>query len=150
MNYNISKFGLIRTRVRITLDLTKSTLYGTIMNEIEQKTIKVIFFKTATGNEPVREWLKSLSFEDRKMIGFDIKTIEFGWPLGMPLCRSLSGYKGLWEVRSKLTHEKIARILFFIDSNKMVLLHGFIKKTQKTPESDLSLAMKRKKDYEQH
>ena len=67
----------------------------------------------------------------------------------MPLCRSLSGYRGLWEVRSKLTHDKIARILFFINGSKMVLLHGFIKKSQKTPESDLSLAMKRKKDYEQ-
>ena len=106
------------------------TKYGTLMIDIVQKKITVIFYKSELGNEPVREWLKSLNLEDRKIIGYDIKTVEFGWPLGMPLCRSLSGYKGLWEVRSKLTYDKIARILFFIDKDKMVLLHGFIKKSQ--------------------
>lgn len=119
-----------------------------IMNELYHKKLSAIFFRTDSGNEPVREWLKSLSVEDRKIIGYDIKTVEFGWPLGMPLCRAMTGHKGLWEVRSRITDDKIARILFFTDTNKMVLVHGFIKKSQKTPESDLSLAMQRKKAYD--
>jgi len=94
--------------------------------------------------EPVREWLKALSDEDRKIIGEDIKFVEFGWPVGMPLCRALGG--GLWEVRSQLTQGRISRVLFCVHGGRMVLLHAFIKKTQKTPDADLNLASKRKKD----
>ena len=93
---------------------------------------------------PVREWLKSLDKIDRKIIGEDIKDVEFSWPIGMPLCRALG--KGLWEVRSELTQGRIARVLFSIHEGRMVLLHAFIKKTQKTPDSDLNLATKRKKE----
>ena len=89
-------------------------------------------------------WLKSLQEEDRKVIGEDIKDVEFSWPIGMPLCRSLG--RGLWEVRSDLSGGRIARVLFCIASSQMVLLHGFIKKTQKTPAADIEMALKRKKD----
>lgn len=94
---------------------------------------------------PVRDWLLSLSPEDRKMIGDDIRTAEFGWPVGMPLCRSLTGRKGLWEIRSNLNSGRISRVLFCVHNGTMVLLHGFIKKTQKTPDRDLDLATARQK-----
>ncbi len=102
--------------------------------------LKVVFYKTEMGNEPVREWLLSLSSEDRKTIGEDVKTVQFGWPLGMPVVRKLD--KGLWEVRSRL-HNRIARVLFTVDENVMVLVHGFVKKSQKTPQKDLELAKSR-------
>jgi phage-related protein len=113
-----------------------------------QKRIPVIFFRTSAGGEPVRSWLKALKpAEDRKQIGVDIKTAEFGWPVGMPLCRSLGD--GLYEVRSDLSQNRIARILFYIDlAGRMVLLHGFIKKTQKTPQDDLEQARKNKRLHE--
>ena len=98
----------------------------------------------ASGREPVREWLRALDEKDRKAIGEDIKDVEFSWPIGMPLCRSLG--KGLWEVRSDLAGGRIARVIFCIADDQMVLLHGFMKKTQKTPEADLDLASRRKKE----
>jgi phage-related protein len=112
------------------------------------KRIEVVFFRTRAGGEPVREWLRSLSpIEDRKQIGVDIKTVEFGWPIGMPVCRPLGD--GLYEVRSNLTQNQIARVLFYIDAKgRMVLLHGFIKKTQKTPPAQLELARKNKALHE--
>jgi phage-related protein len=91
----------------------------------------------------VREWLKSLEAEDRRIIGGDIKDVEFSWPIGMPLVRSLG--RELWEVRSSLPQGRIARVLFCIEQDCMVLLHGFIKKTQKTPEREIDLAIRRKK-----
>ena len=95
----------------------------------------------------MREWLKSLSPEDRKHIGEDIKTVEFGWPVGMPVCRPLS--EGVYEVRTNLTQNRIARVLFYIDKKgRMVLLHGFIKKTQKTPDEDLDLARRNKNKHQ--
>src|ERR1700749_4574570 len=106
----------------------------------ELKRIEAIFYRTDAGGEPVREWLKGLDpIEDRKQIGVDIKTVEFGWPIGMPVCRPLGD--GLYEVRSNLSGDKIARMLFYIDiRGRMVLLHGFLKKTQKTPQMDLEFA----------
>jgi phage-related protein len=97
-----------------------------------------------SGHVPVREWIRSLDATDRKIIGEDIKDVAFSWPIGMPLVRALGA--GLWEVRSSLTQGRIARVLFCIDGGRMVLLHGFIKKTQKTPQSDLNLALKRKRE----
>src|SRR3990170_4614206 len=90
----------------------------------------VVFYRTEAGNEPVREWLKSLQREERKTIGEDIKTAQFGWPLGMPLIRKLQ--PGLWEVRSRIS-QGISRVIFTVEGQTMVLLHGFIKKAQKTP-----------------
>jgi phage-related protein len=112
------------------------------------KRIEAIFFRTGSGRELVREWLRSLvPVADRKQIGVDIKSVEFGWPIGMPVCRSLG--EGLYEVRSDLRGKRIARILFYVDAkNRMVLLHGFIKKTQKTPSGDLELARKNKALHE--
>jgi phage-related protein len=100
------------------------------------------FYSTAAGHEPVREWLKRLDEADRRTVGQDIATGEFGWPVGMPICRSLG--KGLYEIRSDISHRRIARVIFCIAEKQMVLLHGFIKKTQKTPKADLDLALKRK------
>ena len=102
--------------------------------------IQVIFFRTETGNEPVREWLKSLSQTEKKAIGEDIKTVQFGWPLAMPLVRKLE--RGLWEIRTKMT-DRIFRVVFTIYDDCIVLLHGFIKKSQKIPASDLHLSRKR-------
>ncbi len=102
--------------------------------------LKVVFYKFQNGKEPVRNWLKDLSFQDKKVIGEDIKTVQFGWPLGMPLVRKLE--PDLWEVRSNVS-SGIARVLFTIHGEFIVLLHGFIKKSAKTPQDDLALAHKR-------
>jgi phage-related protein len=103
------------------------------------KRIPALFFRTETGHEPTREWLRRLDAEDRQRIGEDIKTVEFGWPVGMPVCRPVGG--GLFEVRSRLARNRIARVLFYVDdAGRMVLLHGFIKKTRSTPKDDLELA----------
>ncbi len=102
--------------------------------------LNVHFYKTDSGSEPVREWLKSLDSKSRKIIGEDIKTVQFGWPLGMPLVRKMD--KNLWEIRVELD-KRIARILFTSHDGMMILLHGFIKKSQKTPASDLKLAKQR-------
>jgi len=114
--------------------------------DITTKKLGAVFYRTEMGVELVRDWLKELSKADKKTIGEDIKTVQFGWPLGMPLVDSLG--HGLWEVRSRLAGGRIARILFFMDSSTMVLVNGFIKKTQKTPSAELDLARKRKKQYE--
>ncbi len=108
------------------------------------KRIQVVFYCLASGSEPVREWLKALSRDDKLTIGEDIKTVEFGWPLGMPLVRKLD--KDLWEVRCDISSKRIARVIFTVYKSKMVLLHGFIKKSQKTPPDDLKLAKSRRDD----
>ncbi len=101
------------------------------------------FFESEGGGVPVREWLLELSQDDRKVIGQDIATLEFGWPIGMPLCRSLKGHKGLWEIRSNLSGGRIARVLFCAHEENLVLLHGFIKKSQKTPDKEIEIATRR-------
>lgn len=101
------------------------------------------FFETDSGRVPVRDWLLSLAAHDRKAIGDDIRTAEFGWPVGMPLCRSLSGHKGLWEIRTNLGEGRIARVFFCAHLGAMVLLHGFIKKSQGTPLQEIETAVKR-------
>ena len=103
------------------------------------------FFQSETGRVPVREWLLGLSPEDRKTIGDDIRTAEFGWPIGMPLYRAIKGQKGLWEIRSRLEDSRIARVFFCAKDKHMVLLHGFIKKSQKTPQKEIDTAVKRQK-----
>jgi phage-related protein len=108
------------------------------------KRIFAEFYQTASGKEPVRDWLFELTNEDRKLIGEDIKTVEFGWPLGMPTCRPLG--EGVFEVRSTLSGNRISRVLFMVLDGHMVLLHAFIKKTQKTPSEDLDMARRRRKD----
>ncbi len=104
--------------------------------------LRVVFFRTDTGREPVREWLLDLDKEDRKAIGEDIKLVQFRWPLGLPLVRKIEA--DLWEVRSHLRSGRIARVMFTVMGTEMALLHGFIKKTQKTPQDDLEVARGRK------
>ena len=112
---------------------------------MKRKVLPARFYRTAMGAEPVRKWLKALSREDKRIVGTDIATVEFGWPVGMPTCRPLSSRRGLLEVRSSLTQKRTARVLFCIHQGQMVLLHGFMKKTQKTPRQEIDLAIKRKK-----
>jgi phage-related protein len=114
--------------------------------EQSEKRIPARFYQNENGTEPVRDWFKDLDKEDRKLIGADIKTVEFGWPIGMPTCRPMSD--GLFEVRTDLPDGRIARVLFCIFNGEMILLNGFIKKTQKTPKQELKLALKRKREVE--
>lgn len=102
--------------------------------------ILVVFFSLDSGREPVRDWLKDLDKDSKRAVGEDIKTLQFGWPIGMPLARKMDD--NLWELRSKLD-KGIARTFFTVYRNKLVLLHGFIKKSQKTPLKELSLAKRR-------
>ena len=102
-----------------------------------------IFFQEAgTGTEPVRDWLKTFSREDRRLIGIDIQTVQFSWHIGKPLADHIEG--DIWEIRTRLDN-RIARLLFVIESSSVVLLHGFIKKTQKTPIAELKVAQQRLK-----
>lgn len=109
------------------------------------KKIISLFYTTSIGNKPVREWLLSLDKEDRKVIGDDIKAVEYGWPIGMPVCRKLVG-TDLYEVRSKISSQRIARVIFVIMGEYMILLNGFIKKDQKTPKNEIDISLQRMKD----
>ena len=110
------------------------------------KKLPTRFYRNTNGHEPVREWLKRLAQNERQVIGKDIQKVEFGWPLGLPVCRALG--QGLWEVRSELPSQRTARVLFCIVEGQMILLHGFVKKAQKTPKRDLELARARKMEIE--
>ncbi len=116
------------------------------MNPERSKKVAARFFVPASGKLPVREWLLSLDPEDRREIGKDIQKVEFGWPIGMPYCRPLG--RGLWEVRSDISSGRIARVLFCLKSGEMVLLHGFVKKTQKAPSQEIDLALQRMKELD--
>jgi phage-related protein len=104
--------------------------------------VPVVFYKTAAGVVVVREWLRSLPEVDRNIIGRDLMRVQYRWPVGMPLCRPLGG--GLWEVRSDLPSSRIARLLFCFNKGRLVVLHGFIKKTKKAPADEMEIARKRK------
>ena len=106
----------------------------------KDRPISVRFFCLDSGREPVREWLRSRRPEDRKVIGEDIKTLQFGWPVGMPLARKMDS--NLWELRSNL-ERGVARTFFTVYEDQIVLLHGFVKKSQKTPANELALAKRR-------
>ena len=111
------------------------------------KRVPAVFFRTESGSEPVRSWLKSMPPQDRRQIGEDIRTVEFGWPVGMPTCRPLRD--GLHEVRTNLIGNRIARVFFYVDKRqRMVLLHGIVKKTRATPASDLEIARSNKRRHE--
>lgn len=108
--------------------------------------IPVVFYRTRGGTEVVRDWLRDLPEADRNVIGQDLMRVQYRWPVGMPLCRALG--EGLWEVRSSLPGNKIARVLFSVHKERILALHGFIKKSQKTPDEDLALARRRKREFE--
>lgn len=110
------------------------------------KKISARFYESAGGSKPAREWLLEMSADNRRIIGYDIETVEFGWPVGMPTCRALGS--GLWEVRSNLTGGTVGRIIFTIAAGEMVLLHGLIKKTKQTPPQAIALADKRRREIE--
>ena len=111
----------------------------------KNKTLKAFFYRTPGGTEPVRDVLLELDRDDRRVVGTDIKDVEFAWPIGMPLCRKVAS---LWEVRSRISGGRIFRVLFGVDGRVMVLLHAFVKKTQKTPKNDIETAESRWKDYQ--
>jgi phage-related protein len=106
----------------------------------------LVFWRSATGREPVREWLNELSREDKRTIGRDIAKVQYGWPLGLPLCRPLSG--GLWEIRASLPSKREARVFFGFHDGMLIALYATIKKTQKTPAEDLALARQRFKELQ--
>ena len=111
------------------------------MSRASSPEVPVYFYRSETGKEPVRDWLRSLDNDDRRTIGSDLMRVQFGWPIGMPLVRSLKD--GLWEVRSSLPSQRIARVVLCFHDEMLIVLHGFIKKTQKTPTDDLALAKRR-------
>jgi len=113
------------------------------MMDQKKEPIKVIFYKSDTGFEPVKAWLKKQSKKDKKILGEDIMTVQFRWPLGMPLVRSLG--KGLHEIRSNLSDNRIARVLFCVKAGLIILLHGFVKKTQQIPPKEIEIARQRMK-----
>lgn len=109
--------------------------------------LNAIFYKSEMGSEPVKEWLLDLTKIDRKQVGGEISYVQFKWPIGRPQVDHLRG--AIWEVRTTLK-TRIARVLFAVEGNEMVLLLGFIKKTQTTDKSDIDLAEVRYKDWTQH
>lgn len=111
-----------------------------------RKRVYAVFYRSLNGHEPVRDWLLALPKEDRQAIGADIKTVEYGWPVGMPVCRAMTG--GLYEVRTHLTRNRTARVMFCFQEQYLVLVHAFIKKSQQTPQADVRLARARKKEVE--
>ena len=130
----------------IPLDEVDQNRYFSAMAETRKK-ISAVFYKNDRGEMPVRDWLMELSPDDRKAIGEDIKTVEFGWPIGMPIARPLKN--GLYEVRSTLGNGSQARVIFTIYKDKMVLLHGFIKKRQATPLNDMRTAKRRMAKFQE-
>jgi len=115
------------------------------MDTVARK-IELVFYRSAAGNEPVRDWLVGLLEEHRREIGLDLQRVQYRWPVGMPLVRPMG--KGLFEVRTNLSDKRIARVLFCFHRGELYALHGFIKKAQKTPPPDLTLARDRKKEIE--
>ena len=108
------------------------------------KKLPARFYENHGGKKPVRDWILGLSEADRHTVGKDIQKVEFGWPLGLPHCAPLG--RGLWEVRSNLDSNRIARVIFCMGDDHMILLHGFIKRTQKTPQAAIDIALKRKQE----
>jgi phage-related protein len=126
--------------------LIASTAHGTIGKD-QLKRVPAIFYRTEAGSEPLRSWLKAMDPKDRRLVGEDIKTVEFGWPVGMPICRPMGD--GLYEVRTRLPGSRMVRVFFYIDRRqRMVLLHGIVKKTRATPDADLDLARQNMRKHE--
>lgn len=110
------------------------------------ESIPLVFWRSSAGGEPVREWLNSLPREDKRTVGRDMAKVQFGWPVGPPLCRPLSG--GLWEVRSSLPSKREARVFFAFHDGVLVALHAIVKKAQRTPAEDLALVRNRLKELQ--
>lgn len=132
----------------LSLDIVLYSVHSSVVraSRMHKKKINARFYHTASGTSPVRDWLRSLPIDDRHTIGQDLARVEFRWPVGMPLCRSLGD--GLWVVRSTLPSRRIARLMFCATAGELFVLHGLIKKTQKTQPADVALARKRMKEVE--
>jgi len=125
----------------MSLKQNKSTKYGTLRSRKNAQSFhKILFYRTDSGREPVREWLKKIEPANRKRIGEDLYTLQLGWPIGMPLARKLES--NLWELRSHISNG-IVRIMFTEEKKALILLHGFIKKSKKLPTAELALAKER-------
>lgn len=120
--------------------------YILAMEADRPRKMPVVFYRTPAGAEAVRNWLRGLDDGDRNAIGQDLMRVQFRWPVGMPLCRPMG--EGLWEVRTDLPSNRIARVLFSVQQGKILVLHGLIKKTRKTPDEDLVLARRRKAEFD--
>ncbi|MDV2982738.1 UNVERIFIED_CONTAM: type II toxin-antitoxin system RelE/ParE family toxin [Methylobacteriaceae bacterium AG10] len=107
-------------------------------------TIPLVFYRSLAGHEPVREWLRDLPLEDKRVVGFDVHRVQLGWPIGLPVCRPMTG--GLFEVRSTLPSRREARLLFGFHEGRLIALHAFIKKAPRTPAAELELARRRLKE----
>ena len=118
-----------------------------MLGESSPQKIRLIFYRTSAGTEPVRDWLKRLDESERNAIGKDLLKAQWRWPVGMPLCRPMGN--GLWEIRTELITKRTARVLLCLHQEHLVALHGFSKKTRNTPGGDLAIARKRQKDLEQ-
>jgi len=116
------------------------------MAEDSPRKIPLVFYRHESGIEPVREWLKELPESERHAVGKDLLRAQWRWPVGMPLCRPLRD--GIWEIRTDLPTKRTARVLICLSGGRLVALHGFIKKTRTTPEDDLALARRRRKELE--
>jgi phage-related protein len=117
-----------------------------MVQALSPQKIELVFYKSAKGNEPVREWLLEMPVEHRRLVGHDLMLVQFGWPIGMPLVRPMG--KGLFEVRTDLPDRTTARVLFCFHAGELYALHGFIKKARATPPAELKLAQGRKKEIE--
>lgn len=106
----------------------------------------VLFYRTIAGRDVIKEWLRSFDKPDRAILGYDLKRVQIGFPMGLPLCRSLGG--GLWEVRSSLGGNREVRMIFFHDAahRALVVVHGFVKKSQKTPKAEIDIAVRRMRE----
>lgn len=106
----------------------------------------VRFYDTPVGRPVIREWLRSFDKPDRDSLGYDLMKVQLGFPMGLPLCRSLGG--GLWEVRSSLSGNREVRMIFFHapQQKMLVVVHGFLKKSQKTPKAEIDIAFRRMKE----
>src|SRR5258708_19734709 len=109
------------------------------------KILPARLFKTGSGTEPVREWLKDMDNDDSRIMGGDIRTVEYGWPIGMPVCRSIKGYRDLWEVRSRISDGRIARVIFHISGGENIFPHWVFIKNHQTPQQKLTVSNRRQK-----
>ncbi len=106
--------------------------------------IPLLFFRSGGGKEPFREWLQNLDEPERHAVGQDLMRAQWRWPVGMPLCRAMG--QGLWEIRTNLPSSRTARVFICLHDDALVALHGFVKKTAKTPDAELAISRKRLKE----
>jgi len=128
--------------VTFLIDFLYIILYT--LNMDRKEPLKAVFFETENGKQPVREFILECTREDRKEIGSDIFTVQKSFPLGLPLVEKID--TDLWEVRSNIS-DGICRIFFTIYQETMVLLHGFVKKTQKIPSKEIKTAKGRLAEF---